>query len=180
MLTLTIEDTEFFNETIEEYVPVKGQTLELEHSLISLSKWESKWGQAWLGRKEKTAEQAEDYIVQMTLTRNVNPLLYQALTPAHYKEVADYINRRMTATWFTENPNEPPSSEVVTAELIYYWMIALEIPFECQKWHLDRLLTLIQVCNRKNQPPKKVDRREALERQRALNAARRAQYNSKG
>ena len=180
MLKITVPASEQFNDKTQEFIYTKEQTLELEHSLISLSKWESKWCKSFLSKNEKTYEETIDYIRCMTLTSNVDPNVYTCLTAENISQVNDYIGAPMTATYFSEDRTAKPSREVVTAELIYYWMIALNIPFECQKWHLNRLLTLIRVCNIKNQPPKKMSRREIMSRNAALNAARRKQFNTKG
>lgn len=164
----------------QEFVEPKTQTLQLEHSLISLSKWESKWCKSFLSSKEKTTEEILDYIKFMTLSKNVSPDVYDHLTNANVQEIVEYINAPMTATVFSEDKNAKPNREIVTAELIYYWMISLNIPFECQKWHLNRLLTLVRVCNVKNAPPKKMSKKDIMSRNTALNAARRKQMNTKG
>lgn len=180
MLTITIPATDYWDEVEEEFVTIKEQTLALEHSLVSLSKWESKWRKPFLTKQEKTTEETLDYIRCMTRTQNVNPLVFYGLTDENIEQVRRYIEEPMTATWFNDDGNKSPNREVVTSELIYYWMIALNIPFECQKWHLNRLLTLIRVCNVKNTPPKKMSKRELMSRNKALNEARKKQYNSKG
>ena len=180
MLTITIPGGELFNDKTQEFISVKDQTLQLEHSLVSLSKWESKWQKSFLHTREKTVEETIDYIKCMTITQNVDPLVYSKLTTSNIDQINNYIASPMTATTFTKQENTTKSREIITAELIYYWMIALNIPMECQKWHLNRLLTLIRVCNIKNTPPKKMNRREIMSRNAALNAARRKQLNSKG
>ncbi len=180
MLKITIPYTELWDETNEEFIIVKEQTLSLEHSLVSLSKWESKWCKPFLVNKPKTAEETIDYIRCMTLTQNVDPYVYKCITNANVEKINDYIGQPMTATTFSNNPTDRPNREIITSELIYYWMIALNIPFECQKWHLNRLLTLIRVCNIKNQPSKKMSRADVMRRNSALNAARRKQYNTNG
>lgn len=173
--------SEGWDEEKEEFVPAKYQALQLEHSLISLSKWESKWCKPFLSTTEKTDEETLDYIKCMTITQNVDPVVYEKLSPANMTQINNYINAPMTATTFSEDKNGKRSREIVTAELIYYWMIALNIPIDdCQKWHLNRLITLIRVCNIKNQPPKKRNRKDTMSRYAQLNAARRKQYNSKG
>lgn len=181
MLQIIIPATEQWDESKQEFVNTKEQILQLEHSLVSLSKWEAKWGKRFLSKEEKTLEETLDYVKCMTLTQNVNPDIYANLTDKNIKQINDYIAAPMTATTFSEDRNGKGSREQVTAELIYYWMIALNIPFDpCQKWHLNRLLTLIRVCNIKNQPPKKMSRRDIMSRNAALNAARKKQYNTKG
>ena len=180
MLRITIPAVEEWDELAQEFVTTKEQTLCLEHSLVSLSKWESKWCKPFLSKQEKTYEETIDYIKYMTLTPNVDPEVYRVLTNDNIAEINKYIEAPMTATTFSRDRNSKSSQEIVTSELIYYWMIALNIPFECQKWHLNRLLTLIKVCNIKNTPPKKMSRRDILSRNAAINAARRNQLNSKG
>lgn len=180
MLQLTIPTVELFNEETQEFVSVEGQTLQLEHSLVSLSKWESKWNKAFLSREEKTYEETLDYIQCMTITKNVKPEVYDCLTEDQIKQINSYIEAPMTATVFSQDPHGKAGREIITSELIYYWMISLQIPFECEKWHLNRLLTLIKVCSIKNAPPKKMSKGATMKQYAALNAARRQKYNSKG
>lgn len=180
MLRITIPSVELWDEKKQEFIITKEQTLQLEHSLVSLSKWESKWCKPFLSRQDKTFEETLDYIKCMTITQNVDSEVYNYLTYDNIDQVNRYIEAPMTATYFSEDKNSKSSREQVTAELIYYWMIALNIPFECRKWHLNRLLTLIRVCNVKNQPPKKRSRNEIMSRNAALNAARRKKFNTKG
>lgn len=179
MLSLIIPSNELWDERRREFIQIDSQVLELEHSLVSLSKWESKWNKAFLSKEPKTYEESIDYIRCMTLTQNVNPDTYLGLTNEQINEVNKYIEAPMTATT-VNNKNSKRSREIVTSELIYYWMISLQIPFECQYWHLNRLMTLIQVCNVKNAPPKKMSKRSIMSRNAALNAARRKQLNSNG
>ena len=180
MLKITIPAVEGFDERTQEFVSLsKEQTLQLEHSLVSLSKWESKWCKPFLKKEDKTIEETIDYIKCMTITQNVDPNVYNFLTNSNIKEIDDYIDAPMTATTFHRD-SQKSNNEIITSELIYYWMISLNIPMECQKWHLNRLLTLIRVCNIKNTPPKKMSRSEIMSRNAALNAARRKQMNSKG
>lgn len=180
MLRITVPAVEYWDEQREMFVYTKEQTLQLEHSLVSLSKWESKWKKAFLTKKDKTYEETLDYIKCMTLTQNVDPDVYLHLTNKNIEEINAYISDPMTATYFSDEGQKKGSNEIVTAELIYYWMIALNIPLECQKWHLNRLLALIRVCEIKNSPPKKRSRKEIMSRNAALNAARRKKLNSKG
>lgn len=180
MLKITIPEGELFNEETQEFLTCKEQTIQLEHSLVSLSKWESKWHKPFLGKEEKTFEETIDYVRCMTITQNVDPNVYKFLSNDNIKEINDYIGDPMTATTFNEIKGGSKSREIITSEVLYYDMIALNIPFECQKWHLNRLMTLIKVCDIKSQPPKKMSRRELINRNAALNAARRKQLNSKG
>lgn len=180
MLTLTIPAKESWDESKQEFIYTDEQTLNLEHSLVSLSKWESKWNKAFLSNRDKTDEEILDYIKCMTLTPNVPSDVYCLLTRDDFIKINNYIAAPMTATVFSDDKVTKAGREVVTSELIYYWMIALNIPFECQNWHLNRLLTLIKVCNIKNAPPKKRSKREIMSRNAALNAARRKQLNTSG
>lgn len=180
MLQITIPAVEQWDEINQEFISTKEQTLILEHSLVSLSKWESKWCKPFLSKDARTFEETIDYVRCMTITQNVDQNIYNFLTNKNIEDVNNYIAAPMTATWFSKNSRKSNSSEQITSELIYYWMISLNIPFECQKWHLNRLLTLIEVCNVKNQPPKKMGRKEIMSRNAALNAARRKQLNSRG
>lgn len=182
MLQIVVPGLELYDEEKNEFIPAqKDQVLQLEHSLVSLSKWESKWHKAFLAKREKTSEEVLDYIRCMTITRNVDPSVYDRLTPENIAQIDKYLEDPMTATYFAEDKTKPKASrEVVTSELIYYWMIAQGIPIECEKWHLARLLTLIRVCNVKNAPPKKMSRKSILSQNAALNAARRKRYNTKG
>ena len=181
LITVPAKIQENWDEEKEEFVynqDGKDQTLQLEHSLISLSKWESKHHKSFI-HSEKTNEEYLDYIKCMTINSNVDQSVYDRLTEENIKEIIDYINNPMTATTFRKT-NERPSREIVTSELIYYWMVAFNIPFECEKWHIKRLLTLIQICQIKSDKPKKRSKSEIMRENAALNAARRKQLNSKG
>ena len=181
MLQLVIPlSPEGWDEKTEQFVEAKTQTLQLEHSLVSLSKWESKWEKPFLSKAEKSYEEILDYIKFMTISKNVNPEVYSRLTQSNIRDINKYIEAPMTATTFSNDKNQAKNREVITAELIYYWMIALNIPFECQKWHLNRLLTLIRVCNIKNSPPRKMSKKDIASRNAQLNAARKKRLNTKG
>ena len=180
MLTLTVPETEYYDDAKNEFVTIKSQTLHLEHSLISVSKWESKWKIPFLSGERKTNAQLLDYISCMAVGP-FDPRVLNALTNDQIESINTYINDSMTATWFSDRNKKPINKkQVITSEIIYYDMIALQIPFECQKWHLNRLLTLIRVCQEKNKPPKKMSKNELRKRNSALNAARRNQYNTNG
>lgn len=180
MLRITVPDREYWDERKQEFVNVKGGELKLEHSLVSIAKWESKWNKSFLHTNEKTDEETIDYVRCMSLSQNVSKDIYENLSPQNIMDIKNYINAPMTATVFADTGDNGTNREVVTAELIYYWMIAYNIPFECQKWHINRLLTLVRVCGIKNNPPKKMSKGEIMRRNAALNAQRRKQMNTKG
>lgn len=184
MLKITIPAGQGWNSVKEEFVTnEKDTTITLEHSLVSVSKWESKWHKPFLSSDKKTQEELIDYIRCMTLTQNINDDVYYFLSPENYKEVNDYIENSMTATTFNDNRINtaiPRKKEVLTSEVIYYWMVSYQIPIECQKWHLNRLITLIRVCNIKNDSGKKMSKRDSAMSNKALNDARRKKFNTRG
>ena len=179
MLEITIPETELFD-GVKNFIYVKGQTLRLEHSLVSLSKWEAKWHKAYLSKKKKTLAESRDYVRCMTLNQNMDPNVYLAITPTMLKQVDAYINESMTATTFHNRKKPGGHQETITAEIIYYWMICHGIPFECQKWHLNRLLTLINVCNAKSQKPKKISQSEQIAFNRKINEANKKKWKTRG
>lgn len=182
MLKIVIPEDTFFDEDKNEFIDIKRTELQLEHSLISLSKWESKWKKPFLGNEDKTEEMIIDYIRCMTITQNVDPTIYQVIPESEIKKVSDYIEDSMTATWFSTDDKKPKSGkkEIITSEIIYYWMLTLGVPVQFEKWHLNRLLTLIRVVNVKNAPSKNMSKKDILERNKRLNAARKAKYKTKG
>lgn len=183
MFEATIPANELFNEETSEIIHTKQQTIKLEHSLVSLSKWESKYCKPFLTKEQKTPEEMLDYIRFMTITQNVDDNIYLVIPENIVAEIFLYIDSKQTATTFSEdilNKSKKKSNEIITNELIYYWMFSLEIPKECEKWHLNRLLTLIRIFNVKSEKPKKMSKSEILAQNRALNAKRRKALNSKG
>lgn len=178
-LTIKVPGKEFFDAKKCEFIEVKDTTLVLEHSLISVTKWESKWHKPYLSRDEKTKEEVLDYIRCMTLN-TVDPNVYYALSEDNVNNIIKYIEDPMTATTF-KREEKRSSREIITNEVIYYWMTALNIPFDpCQKWHLSRLMTLIEVCSIKNAPSKKMSKMDVMRQNKLLNAQRRAKYHTRG
>jgi len=180
MLTVTVPLTdESFDDSTQEFVAGETFQLQLEHSLVSLSKWESKFETPFLGQGEKTFEETMWYIEAMAVTPDVPPEVFRSFTQENLDEIKSYIDAKMTATWFKAEPTRR-QTEIITAEIIYYWMISLNIPFECQHWHLNRLMTLVQVINQKNAPQKKMSPRDVAARNRQLNKERQAKLNTTG
>lgn len=180
MLTITVPGIELYDEIREEFTTAEGFSLELEHSLVSLSKWEAIYKKPFLGPETKTSEEVYEYIRCMNVTPNVPPEVFSRLSKENLAEINAYIDAKMSATWFNDSPNQPKSREVITAELIYYWMISFNIPIEFEHWHLSRLFTLIKVFNIKSQKQKPMSRSEILARNRELNAQRKAQFGTHG
>lgn len=180
MLKIVVLGDEYFNDETETFETVGDVELELEHSLISLSKWESKFKIPFLTQKPKTPQEIFAYIEAMIISPfSPGEILYR-LSDKNIIEINEYIESPESATTFGSMPERKGVGEVITAELIYYWMVAFNIPFQCEYWHLNRLFALIRICNIKNAPPKKMARHEVASRNRELNAARRAQYNTRG
>lgn len=179
-LTVTFPGKELYDQQTGLFISTKETTVTLEHSLISVSKWESKWKRSYFIKEPMTLEQSIDYIACMCLTKNVDPKIFRTMSREIAKQISDYIADPMTATTITKR-NQRPSREILTSEVIYYWMVNFGIPFDpCQKWHLNRLLTLIEVAAAKESGEQKMPRREMLQQRALLNAQRRAKYNTKG
>lgn len=188
MIEITIPPRELYDETSESFFLFKGATLRLEHSLLSISKWESKWKKPFLDDKvKKTSEEAADYVRCMTITQSVDPLAYFCLTQDNMDTITKYLEDSQTATWFTERDEQKSKAKMsarggkkITSELIYYWMTQLNIPFECEKWHINRLMTLIKIANLEGQPQKKMSPQEQARYRHALNESRKAQHHTRG
>lgn len=173
MLTIELPGMDFYDEVNEEFITTKPRKIQLEHSLVSLAKWESKWNKPFLGVKEHTEEETYDYIECMIISPQLSRAEIEGLPESALIQIKEYIDRKMTATTVNHMNQKTGGRKIITAEIIYYWMISLGIPFECQKWHLDRLLTLIDVCSTENAPKKKMGKKETYDYHRALNASRR-------
>lgn len=184
MLELIIPESEIWDEENECFVYSKGtegKTIQLEHSLISLKKWEEKWHKPFLSNDDKSYREICDYVRCMTITKSVPESAYDYIPAKTMEQIIEYIQNPMTATWFSNPPNangtpKMGNREVITAEIVYYWMVTFNIPSEYQKWHLNQLLTLIKVISVKNAPKKKMSQQEVIKQNAALNAARRAKY----
>ena len=181
MLSIHIKPRDLFNEKTNEFIPVKGGTLKLEHSLVSISKWESKWKIPFVSERPTAMEQIDAYIRCMSVNGDPDQNLIASISTKDKNRIIDYIEEKQTATWFTNlDGKRNTQSDIITSERIYYWMIVYQIPHEYEKWHLSRLLTLIEICNRENTPPKKMTQAEIIARNKALNAERKARLHSRG
>lgn len=178
MLTINIPETELWDENRQEFVQVPATVLELEHNLLAISKWESKWKKPFLSKDPKTDEESKDYIRCMSVNE-VDPVIFSFLTQDHMDQISSYMEDPMTATWFSEDKSKP-NRKIITSEQIYYWMCAAQIPFECQYWHFNRLMTLIRIASIESQPSKKMGKKDIYSQNAALNRARRAKHKSKG
>lgn len=181
MLRIIVSGEELYDEISETFSNFNDVVLELEHSLISLSKWESKFQKSFLDTSgDKTSEEVIEYIKAMMITPNVDEDVFSKLSNENLDQINEYIDSRQSATTFGRMPERKGRGEIITSELIYYWMIAFNIPFECQYWHLNRLFALIRICNIKNSKPKKMSKHEIATRNRELNMQRRAQLGTNG
>lgn len=180
MIVIDIPENEYYDSVTEMFITIPAKRVKLEHSLVAISKWESKWLKPFLGPGDKTMEQKLDYISFMILDEDEPTSIVNMMTESNLKSIIDYIESPMTATTIKQSKSSKVSREIITSELIYYWMISFNIPFECEYWHLNRLLMLINVCNVKNTPPKKASTKDILTRNRELNAARRKALGTSG
>lgn len=181
MLTLKVLLVEeYYDDEKEEFIDPVEVELELEHSLVSLSKWESKHEKPFLSKDKKTAEEILSYVECMIVSPFFSRDILDKLSQANFDEINKYIDAKMTATWFNEPKHSPPAREQITAELIYYWMVSYQIPWEAERWHLSRLFTLIKIFNIKSQKPKKMSRSEMAAQRRQLNEQRLAASGSSG
>ena len=179
-ITITIPAKDLFDNQENRFITIKEQKITMEHSLISVSKWESKWHKPFFSRDPKTEEENIDYLRCMCITPNVDPDVFYGIDQKTAQAISDYISDPMTATTF-HNKDKRPSREIITNELIYFWMANYSIPFDpCQKWHLNRLMTLIEVAALKNQPPKKMGQADIAKQYSSLNAQRKAAMKTRG
>ena len=180
MLTIIIEGDELFNDETQTFESIGDIVVDLEHSLLSLSKWESIHKKPFLGPGEKTPEEIFDYLKAMVVTPNLDPDVLHHCSQRNLNRIKEYINSSESATTFGSMPERRGPGEIITSELIYYWMVAFNIPFECERWHLNRLFALVKICNIKNSKPKKMSRHEMAQRNRELNAKRKAELGTTG
>lgn len=179
MYSFTIPKREFWDEENQVFVYTDEYKISIEHSLASVAEWEAKYKKPFLNT-ERTLSETVDYIRMMSVTTGIPDTAYAYITPDNIRDIEEYMNDSHTATWFAKEDGTSQNREVITAEIIYYWMIAQQVPMECQHWHLQRLITLIRVCSEKNKPQKKMSRHDLIQRNRALNEARRKKLNSRG
>jgi hypothetical protein len=180
MLKLIIKGDEVYDEATNRFGTVNDIVVELEHSLLSVSKWESKFEKPFLANTEKTVEEIVEYVRFMIITPGLPPEVLNRFTNAHFEAVNNYINSKQSATTFGQMPDRRGPGETITSELVYYWMVQFNIPFECERWHLNRLFSLIQICNIKQSKPKKMSKGDIARRNRELNEQRRAQLGTSG
>lgn len=180
MLKIIIKSEELYDESYNTFTDIEGFELELEHSLLSLSKWESKFQKPFLSAGEMSTDEIIYYVMCMIITPNITEKMVHDSSDQIFGPVNEYINSPESATTFGNLPKKTGPAEVITSELIYYWLVMFSIPFECESWHLNRLFSLIRICNVKNQPAKKMGRNELAQRNRELNERRKAELGTKG
>lgn len=180
MLEITVPESELWDESKNEFILIPEQTLQLEHSLAAISKWEMKWKKAFLTKKEKTVEETLDYIRCMTITDNVDLQIYNCLTRENFQAIDSYLEDPMTATVIYQTGRSQNTRDTSTSELIYYYMISFGIPLECEKWPFQRLIALLEVFSLKNSPPKKINQNEIMRRNASINEARKKKWNTRG
>lgn len=181
MLSLIVSGEEIYDEELNEFRSTPGYNLELEHSLVSLSKWESKYNKPFLSEEQKTPIEMYDYIKFMAIHPGVPEHVFLSLNDSDLARIVEYMNEKQTATWFNEPPNQSPMRTAITSELIYYWISALGLDASVvENWHLNRLFTVLKVASIEGQPKKKKSRTEVLAEIRRKNAERRAKYEKEG
>lgn len=180
MLTIEVLGQEHWDEELNEFVYPESFELTLEHSLVSLSKWEEEHEKPFMGKEQKSTEETLSYVYHMILTHGKSRQCVRLMTDENIQQVQEYIDKAATATWFAESMPEPKSNEVITTELIYYWMNTMNIPLEAQHWNFNRLLTLIKIHTTKNSQPKKMGKNEMMQRRREINERNKAKFNTRG
>lgn len=170
-LTIHIPETELWDETREVFVHVKEQTLTLEYSLVNVSKWESRWQKIFLSPEEKTEEQKRDFVYCMICNENTDPNVIYAFTEEDFKKVDRYISTSQSAAIIPEEKtNEPKSNELLSTDLIYYYLAQMQVPYiPTQDWHLSRVMSLIRIGSFKNKPEKKLNKQEAVAQVESIN-----------
>lgn len=180
MLEITTREDEFYDERADKFIQIPACTLTLEHSLISLAKWESRWHKPYFDGLAKSSAEDLDYIKCMVIGNVKDDHVFSTLSTENIYTIKEYINNPMTATTFQKKTSGKNKKEVTTAETLYAHMFAHRIPMDCQKWHLNRLLTLLRVCDLQNAPREKMSKKQTASWNAEQNAARRAKYNTRG
>ena len=180
-IRIRIPELHLFNEATNEFFDIRETYLTMEHSLVSISKWESKWHIPYLAPGEKTPEQALDYLRCMTITQNIQPGIYNYIPDTEMRRIKNYIEDSMSAYKFKEEEGKGRTKKAITSDYLYFCMVTYRIPVEFERWHLNRLITLIQICSEENNPKKnKKSKRRITSDYAALNAARRAKLGTTG
>lgn len=183
MLRLTLPSTDFWDPRKEEYVQIGGYEVDLEYSLFTIARWESKWKKPFITSLPKFTRKDEiEWYKAMCMTEGIPDEAWMVMTPKIRQDIYDYVTDPMSATTINHRGPKTPGGPktIMTAELVYYYMVTLGVPFECEHWHFNRLMKLVDVCFVKNSPPKKMGKQEAAQMYRELNARNRAKYNSRG
>lgn len=181
MLLVSIKGQRLWDERKEEFITLSPAVFEIEHSLVAVKKWESIYKKPFFGKEEKSPEDILNYIRCMTVTKNVDQSVYNYIPMENLKQILEYIGDSMTATWFSKQTEQKTGKkEIITSEIIYYWMITLQIPLECENWHLNQLFTLIRVFAVKNGKDTKMSKKDAANYREMINAANRKKFKSKG
>jgi len=180
MLKIKVRGTELFDEATSRVITTPDTVLTLEHSLLSVSRWESKWHKSFLKEGPKSDAESIDYVRCMTITQNVDENVYLSLSMENIAEIRKYIDDPMTATTFNDSGIGKKNRRAITSELIYYWMTIYNIPFSCEKWNFNRLLVLIRVCSIESAPKKKMSKANIMKQNAMLNEQRKKRLNSMG
>lgn len=181
-IEVTIPDQEMWDSEKNEFVYVKGCTIRMKHSLLSISKWEMTWKKPFLKPGYvMTEEETLDYYRCMTITQNVDPGIYRYIPTSEQEKINKYIETPMSA-YIPQNKKSGGVKHTFVSEHIYYWMTAANIPQSYEKWHLSRLLNLLEIAANENDPKKskKMSRGEIYKQNQELNSARRKALGTHG